>query len=64
LAAGLPIALLSAGVLRSLLYGLQPRDPVTFFASLLVVIVVTLAASFLPARQAAAIEPIKALRTE
>jgi predicted permease len=64
LAAGLPIALLSAGVMQSLLYGLQPRDPLTFIASFTVVVLVTVAASFLPARQAAAIEPMVALRTE
>jgi ABC-type antimicrobial peptide transport system permease subunit len=64
LAAGLPIALLSAGVMQSLLYGLQPRDPLTFIASFAVVVLVTVAASFLPARQAAAIEPMVALRTE
>jgi len=64
LAAGLPIALLSAGVMRSLLYRLQPRDPLTFCVSFVIVVLVTLAASFLPARQAASIEPMQALRME
>jgi ABC-type antimicrobial peptide transport system permease subunit len=64
LAAGLPVALLSAGVMRSLLYELEARDPLTFCASLAMVAVVTLAASFLPARKAASIEPMQALRTE
>ncbi|HEY6253613.1 MAG TPA: ABC transporter permease [Candidatus Angelobacter sp.] len=61
---GLPIALFSAGVMESLLYGLKPRDPITFALSLVIVILVSLAASFLPARQAASIEPMKALRAE
>lgn len=64
LAAGLPIALLSGGVMQSMLYGLHPRDPLTVILSLLVVLVVTLAASLLPARQAASVEPMKALRAE
>ena len=64
LAIGLPVALFSAGVMESLLYGLKPRDPVTFVVSLILVILVSLAASFLPARQAASIEPVKALRSE
>lgn len=64
LAAGLPIALLSGGVMQSMLYGLQQRDPVTIVVSLVVVGMVTLAASLLPARQAASVEPMKALRAE
>lgn len=64
LTVGLPLALASAGVMQSLLYGLQPRDPVTFSVSLVAVVFVALAASFLPARRAASIEPMEALRTE
>jgi ABC-type antimicrobial peptide transport system permease subunit len=64
LAAGVPIALLSGGVMQSMLYGLQRRDPVTIVGSLLVVGMVTLAASLLPARQAASVEPMRALRAE
>ena len=64
LALGLVIALISAGMMESLLYGLKPRDPITFAVAFLTVIVVSLAASFLPARQAASIAPMQALRTE
>ena len=64
LAAGVPIALLSGGVMESMLYGLQRRDPVTIVVSLAVVGMVTLAASLLPARQAASVEPMRALRAE
>lgn len=64
LALGLVIALISAGMMESMLYGLKPRDPLTFIAALIIVIVVSLAASFLPARQAASIPPMQALRTE
>ena len=64
LAAGLPLTLLSGGVMSSMLYQLQPRDPVTLSVALVVVVLVTLAASFLPARKAASVEPMEALRTE
>ena len=64
LAIGVPVAWLSAGVMRSLLYGLEPRDPLTFCVAFILVVLVTLAASFLPARQAASIEPMQALRME
>jgi len=42
----------------------QPRDPVTLDVPLVVVLLVTLAAGLLPARQAASVEPMKALRAE
>jgi len=64
LAFGLLIALISAGTMRSLLFGLQPRDPITFVVAFVTVMLVSLAASFLPARQAASIAPMRALRTE
>jgi ABC-type lipoprotein release transport system permease subunit len=61
---GLVITLISVGLMKSLLYGLQPHDPVTFAAAFIIVILVSLAASFLPARSAAAIPPMQALRVE
>ncbi len=64
LAVGMIMALISAGFMESLLFGLKPRDPLTFGGALLTVVVVALAASFLPARQAASIAPMQALRTE
>lgn len=64
LACGLLIALVSAGMMESMLFGLQPRDPVTFGVVFFMVTLVSLAASFLPARQAASIAPMRALRTE
>jgi ABC-type antimicrobial peptide transport system permease subunit len=64
LACGLLIALVSAGTMQSMLFGLQSRDPLTFGVAFLMVTLVSLAASFLPARQAASIAPMRALRTE
>ena len=64
LAFGLLIALISAGLMKSLLFGLQPHDPITFIAAFLIVIAVSAAASFLPARRAASTAPMQALRIE
>jgi predicted permease len=64
LALGLAIAMFSAGLMESLLYDLKPRDPLTFVAAFVIVVLVSLASSFLPARQAASIAPVQALRTE
>ncbi len=61
-AAGVLGALAAARVMSSLLYGVTATDPVTFVAiSLLLAIVATLAC-YLPARRAARVEPIAALR--
>ena len=50
--------------LRSLLYDVQPTDPVAYIGVSLLLLLVALLASYLPARQAAKIDPIVALRCE
>jgi len=64
LAVGMVISLACAGYMESLLFNLKPRDPITFCAAFVVVVLVSLAASFLPARRAASIAPVQALRIE
>ncbi|HEX5235435.1 MAG TPA: ABC transporter permease [Silvibacterium sp.] len=67
-AAGIAIGILAAGLLtqlmRSLLFGISPLDPFTYFMVLLVLIVAALLASYLPARRAAAVDPVETLRAE
>jgi ABC-type antimicrobial peptide transport system permease subunit len=63
-AIGLPFAFASARVLRSTLFGLGPSDPLTFAAALLGMAAVTLASSLIPARRAASVDPMQALRSE
>ncbi|MGB6829875.1 MAG: ABC transporter permease [Terracidiphilus sp.] len=64
LAIGIPISLSSTRVLKSLLFELSPLDPVAISTSIAAVVVMTLAAAWLPARRATKINPIQALRTE
>ena len=61
---GLAGALAVTGLVKSLLFEVTPTDPVTFLAVALVLVAATILASYLPARRAAAIDPIEALRTE
>ncbi len=62
--ATLPVALLLGRTLRSQLYGVSASDPVTLIAGVLLVGTVAILAALLPARRAASIEPMQALRTE
>jgi putative ABC transport system permease protein len=57
-------ALTLTRVLRSLLYEVQPTDPLTFIAVALVLVAVALMACWLPARRATKINPMEALRYE
>ena len=64
LAIGIPIALSSTRILKSLLYELSPLDPAAITTAVAAVVVMTLAAAWLPARSATKINPIQALRAE
>ena len=59
---GLAAALVATRVLRSLLYGVGPSDPVTFGAISVLLVAVVVVASWVPARRAAGIAPLRALR--
>ena len=63
-AAGVIGALVLTRVMRNLLYGVSASDPSTFFAVSAVLVGVTLAACYLPARRAARVDPVVALRDE
>jgi len=61
---GLLVALGVTRLLRSLLFGVQPESPLMLAAAAALLIVVALFASYLPARRAAKVDPMVALRCE
>ncbi len=62
LALGLGISLALTGLMQSLLYGVEPTDPLTLIAGAGVLVLAALAAAYLPARRAASVDPMTALR--
>jgi len=62
--AGLGAALVLARLIKSMLYGPQPADPVSLISGAALLLAVGLAASWLPARRAASVQPVEALRHE
>jgi ABC-type antimicrobial peptide transport system permease subunit len=61
---GLVAALALARVLRGMLFGIVPDDLVSFLAAPLLLAAIALAATYLPARRALAVDPLVALRAE
>ena len=63
-AAGLPLAWIASNWVRAMLFRLEPTDPVTIAASLAVLGTAGIVAAYLPARRAAGVDPVVALRAE
>ncbi|HEX4232206.1 MAG TPA: ABC transporter permease [Bryobacteraceae bacterium] len=61
---GAPLAMLAAHMLESVLYGVTPWDALSYLMAILGVAAVALIASIIPARRAASIDPLTALRME
>jgi predicted permease len=63
-AIGLVAALALTGLMTSVLFGVSARDPMTFAAVAALLVLVSLLASYIPARRAMSVDPIVALRYE
>jgi predicted permease len=63
-AVGLGAAAVLMRLMRALLFGISPLDPVTFIAVPVVLVAAAAMASYLPARRTAAVDPVEALRAE
>jgi hypothetical protein len=63
-AIGLPAGIFVVRLVSSMLFELQPGDPVTIAATFATLTLATVAASYLPARRAAGIDPVQALRED
>jgi putative ABC transport system permease protein len=61
---GVILALSLSRVVRGLVYQVSPTDPVVMTAVVLLVLFIALLASYIPARRAAATDPMTTLRTE
>ncbi|HXI41960.1 MAG TPA: ABC transporter permease, partial [Bryobacteraceae bacterium] len=61
---GIPAALALTQVLREALYGIKPNDPLSFIAAGVLMLAVAAVAAWIPARRAARVDPMRALRCE
>ena len=64
LAIGIPLAIVASRYVRSLLYGIEPHDPLAIGIALAALIVCSLTAGVFPARRASRIDPMIAVRHE
>ena len=64
LVAGLALALASGRLIKGFLYEVKPLDASTYAAVALLLTAIGLVAAFIPARRAASIQPMQALRDE
>jgi ABC-type antimicrobial peptide transport system permease subunit len=64
IALGVGGALACTRLVQSMLYGVKPNDPATIAAGVAVLVAVALAATWIPARRAAGVQPMEALRHE
>jgi putative ABC transport system permease protein len=61
---GLLGSLVFARVMRGLLFGVSPRDPLTFGVIPVLLVLVALLASYIPARRATLVDPTVSLRSD
>jgi ABC-type antimicrobial peptide transport system permease subunit len=63
-AIGLAAAIPAARLVRAQLYGVEPTDPTTLVAVIVVLVAASVAAAYVPARRATKVDPVVALRSD
>ena len=63
-AAGIPLTVLGVLQLKAMLYQVSPFDPTAFAVAIATLLLVSAAAALVPARRAASVDPMRALRTD
>jgi ABC-type antimicrobial peptide transport system permease subunit len=63
-AIGLAVAIGLMRLMKSLLFGISPLDPLTYIAVAVVLVASAVLASYVPARRTAAVDPVQALKAE
>jgi len=61
---GIPAAMLASRLFSSMLFGLKGTDPLSMVLVVIVLLAITLLASYIPARRATKVDPMIALRYE
>ena len=64
LAIGIPLAMATTRVVRSVLFRVEPGDPLSILTAALVLLGIATASGLVPARRAARLDPVAALRQE
>ena len=63
-AIGLPVALALGRLMQAVLYGIEPHDSLTVIGTIVIMVTVAALAAWIPARRAAKVDPMEALRYE
>jgi predicted permease len=63
-AIGLPVALALSRLIQFVFYGVEPHDPITMIGTVVIMVTVAALAAWIPARRAAKVDPMEALRYE
>jgi len=64
IALGVGVSWLVTGFIKSMLFGIAPSDPATLCGAAALLMIVALGATWIPARRAASVQPMEALRRE
>jgi ABC-type lipoprotein release transport system permease subunit len=64
IAVGMAAAAVLTPLMKSLLFGVAPIDPITFGVVPVTLLLAALAASYLPARRVSAVDPVKCMKAE